>query len=115
MKRTFVSATLAAVLIVGYSCKGKDKNATDSTNNTNTTNTTTTAPTTSAPVEISGDETLRQGVQDATKDINGLQTRVENGVIYLSGTISQDDNRRITPTLNSLRPKSINRDNLTVK
>jgi len=114
MKKTILSTALAAVLVLGYSCKGKDKNTADNTNNTTNTNTPT-SPTNTAPVEISGDETLRQGVQDATKDISGLQTRVENGVIYLSGTISQEDNRRITPTLNSLRPKSINRDNLTVK
>lgn len=114
MKKTILSTALAAVLMLGYSCKGKDKKTTENTtDNTNTT--TTQTPTTTAPVEISGDATLRQGVQDATKDINGLETRVENGVIYLSGTISQEDNRRITPTLNSLRPKSINRDNLTVK
>ena len=114
MKRTFLSTALAAVLLVGYSCKGKDKNTTGTTDTTTNTPTTT-SPTTTAPVEVSGDETLRQGVQDATKDISGLQTRVENGVIYLSGTISQEDNRRITPTLNSLRPKEINRDNLTIK
>jgi hypothetical protein len=113
MKKTILSTALAAVLLLGYSCKGKDKKTTDNTNNTNTT--TTTSPTPPAPVVVSGDETLRQGVQDATKDIKGLQTRVENGVIYLSGTISKEDNRRITPTLNSLRPQSINRDGLTVK
>lgn len=113
MKKTLLSAALATLLVAGYSCKGKDKNTTTDTNTTTTTPNTTTTPT--APVEIAGDETLRQGVTDATKDIGGLQTRVENGVIYLSGTISREDNMRITPTLNSLRPKSINRDNLTVQ
>ena len=112
MKKTILSTALAAILLLGYSCKGKDKQTNESTNNTTTT---TTAPTTTAPVEVTGDDALRKGVEDATKDISGLQTRVENGVIYLSGTISQEDNRRITPTLNSLRPQSINRDNLTVK
>jgi hypothetical protein len=113
MKKTILSVALATLLFAGYSCKGKDKNATTTDTGTNTT--TTTSPTTTAPVEISGDDTLRRGVEDATKDINGLTTRVEDGVIYLSGTISRDDNMRITPTLNSLRPKSINRDNLTIK
>jgi hyperosmotically inducible periplasmic protein len=114
MKKTFLSAALAVLLVAGYSCKGKDKNT---TTDTTTTNTTTTAPPPppTAPVVVSGDDSLRQGVTDATKDIKGLQTRVESGVIYLSGTISRDDNMRITPTLNSLRPKSINRDNLTVQ
>ena len=110
MKRFFLSVSLATLLVAGYSCKGKDKNTT-----TDTTNTTTTAPVPTAPVVVSGDDSLRQGVTDATKDIQGLQTRVENGVIYLSGTISREDNMRITPTLNSLRPQSINRDNLTVQ
>lgn len=111
MKKIFLSTALATLLVAGYSCKGKDKNTTDA----NTTTNTTTTPTTTAPVEVAGDEALRRGVQDATKDVSGLQTRVENGVIYLSGTISQEDNRRITPTLSSLNPKSINRDNLTVQ
>ena len=113
MKKTLLSAALATLLIAGYSCKGKDKNATTDTNTTPTT--TTTAPTPSAPVVVAGDDALRQGVTDATKDVKGLQTRVEDGVIYLSGTISREDNMRITPTLSSLNPKSINRDNLTVQ
>ena len=111
MKKAFLSLALATVLVAGYSCKGKDKNTTTDT----TTTTAPTPPASTAPVEVSTDDALRQGVTDATKDISGLQARVENGVIYLSGTISQEDNRRITPTLNSLRPKSINRDNLTVQ
>lgn len=106
-----LSAALATLLVAGYSCKGKEKETTTDT----TTNTTTTPAPPPPPVEISSDDSLQQGVADATKDIKGLQTRVEDGVIYLSGNISRDDNMRITPTLNSLRPKSINRDNLTVQ
>jgi len=114
MKKIFLSTALAVLLFAGYSCKGKDKDKTTET---------TTAPTVqpveppaaTTPVEISGDDDLKKGVTDATKDIKGLQTRVENGVIYLSGTISREENMRITPTLNSLHPKQINRDNLTVK
>lgn len=106
-----LSAALATLLVTGYSCKGKEKETTTDT----TTNTTTTPAPPPPPVEISSDDSLQQGVADATKDIKGLQTRVEDGVIYLSGNISRDDNMRITPTLNSLRPKSINRDNLTVQ
>lgn len=113
MKKYLLIFGLAALTAGSYSCKGKADKATDTT--TTTTNTAEPAPTSTAPVEISGDEELRKGVTDATKDIKGLNTRVENGVIYLSGTISRDDNMRITPTLNSLKPKSINRDSLTVK
>ena len=110
MKKFILSTALATLLVAGYSCKGKDDKK-----ETDTTTTTTTTPTTTAPVEVAGDDALRQGVADATKDVKGLETRVENGVIYLSGNISSADNMRITPTLNSLRPKSINRDNLTVQ
>lgn len=115
MKKLIFSAALVSLLAVGDACKSKEKDNNSSTdgNYSNTSNSP--AVNTTAPVEIAGDETLRQGVTDATKDVKGLTTRVENGVIYLSGTISRDDNMRITPTLNSLRPKSINRDNLTVK
>lgn len=114
MKKYFLILGLAAVLAGGYSCKGKNDKAADTTTTTTATPEPTPAPST-APVEISGDEELRKGVTDATKDVKGLTARVDSGVIYLSGTISRDDNMRITPTLNSLRPKKINRDNLTVK
>lgn len=111
MKKYFLVLGLMTVLAGGYSCKGKNKTPETGT----TTTTQPTEPSTPAPVEISPDEELRKGVTDATKDVNGLTARVDSGVIYLSGTISRDDNMRITPTLNSLRPKKINRDNLTVK
>lgn len=112
MKRLFLSSALLALLVFGYSCKSKDKTDTNTTTPTETTTTPTTP--TSAPVDVASDDALRSGVTDATKDIKGLTSRVENGVIYLTGTISREDNMRITPTLTSLRPKSINRDNLTV-
>ena len=115
MKKFFLSAALAALLLGGYSCKGKDKGSdtTTTVNSSNTPATETTPP--AAPVEIASDDALRKGVTDATKDVKGLTTRVDNGVIYLSGTISREDNMRITPTLSSLNPKRIDRENLTVK
>lgn len=113
MKKYFLSIGLATVMVTGFSCKSKDKNNTTDSNTTTTT--TTTTPTTTAPVIVANDDALRQGVMDATKDINGLQTTVQDGVIMLSGTISQQDNMRITPTLNSLRPKRIDRTNLKVQ
>lgn len=115
MKRIFLSTALASVLLLGYSCKTKDKENANGDATTTGTSTAPAQPTTTTPVEVAGDEQLRQGVQDATKDIKGLTTRVENGTIYMSGTISREDNMRITPTLNSLKPKAINRDNLTVQ
>jgi hypothetical protein len=112
MKKIFLSTSLAVLLFAGYSCKGKDK-TTDAT--TTPTVQPVEPPAATTPVEVNNDEALSKGVTDATKDIKGLQARVENGVIYLSGSISREDNMRITPTLNSLHPKQINRDNLTVK
>lgn len=113
MKKLFLSTALFALLAAGSSCKSKK--TTETTDTTTTTTTATPPPPPAAPVEVAGDAALRQGVTDATKDISGLTTRVENGVIYLTGTISRDDNMRITPTLSSLNPKSINRDGLTIK
>ena len=112
MKKIILSGALALLLAAGYSCKGKEEKKTESTT-TVTNPTVENTPTT--PVVVTDDESLRKGVADATKDIKGLKTRVQDGVIYLSGTISKEDNMRITPTLSSLHPKSINRDDLTVK
>ena len=112
MKKYFVILGLAAVTAGSYSCKGKNDKAADTTTSTTTVDST---PTTTAPVVVSGDDDLRKSVADATKDVKGLNARVDDGVIYLSGTISRDDNMRITPTLNSLHPKRIVRDSLTVK
>lgn len=114
MKKYFLIFGLTAVVAAGSSCKGKSDKA-DDTSTTTTTTDPAPAPTTTAPVEVAGDETLRRGVEDATKDVKGLTTKVESGVIYLSGTISRDDNMRITPTLNSLNPKKIDREGLTIK
>ena len=114
MKNVLLSAALLLLLAGGYSCKGKEKDKTTETTTTAPTESNT-PPAPSAPVEVAGDDALRQGVADATKDIKGLETRVENGVIYLSGTISKEDNMRIAPTLSSLNPKRIDREKLTVK
>ncbi|WP_121354962.1 hypothetical protein [Flavisolibacter nicotianae] len=92
----------ALLLAGGYSCKGKkDSNATDTT----TTTTTTTAPT--APVEISGDEQLRKGVADATKDYPGVTATVNDGVITLTGSIEKDRYMNLKQSLDALRPKQV--------
>ena len=112
MKKIFFAAALATLIVAGPSCKSKKTETVP-----DTTVTTPAAPdaTPTAPVTVSTDDALKQGVTDATKDIKGLTTRVENGIIYLSGSISKDDNMRITPTLMSLKPKNIDRTGLTVK
>ena len=113
MKKILFAAAFAALVVAGTSCKSKNDKATETTTSPATDVAPPPPPT--APVEVSTDDALRKGVTDATKDIKGLTARVDSGVIHLSGTISKEDNMRITPTLNSLRPKKINRDNLTVK
>jgi hypothetical protein len=112
MKKYFLSIGLATLLVTGFSCKTKDKDK--ATENTTTT-TTIETPTTTAPVVVATDDALRQGVMDATKDVKGLQATVQDGVVMLSGTISKEDNMRVTPTLNSLNPKRIDRTNLKVQ
>lgn len=114
MKKQILQLSLMALLVTGFSCKGKDKDkTTDSTTTTTNTASPEVAPTT--PLVVSNDDALKQGVTDATKDVKGLTTSVQDGVIMLSGTISKEDNMRITPTLNSLRPKRIDRTNLKVQ
>lgn len=103
MKKYFLILGLTAVLAGGYSCKGKNDKATDTT----TTTTATPAPTTTAPVEISGDEELRKGVTDATKDYPGVNATVSDGVITLTGTIEKDKFVNLKQSLDALRPKQV--------
>ncbi|MDQ3279353.1 MAG: hypothetical protein M3Q06_13575, partial [Bacteroidota bacterium] len=85
-----------------YSCKSKKDNA-----NTDTTTITTTTPATTAPVEISGDDELRRGVTDATKDFPGVDATVQDGVITLNGTIEKDRYMTLKQSLDALRPKQV--------
>ena len=110
MKNYFLKLSLVVVLAVGFttqSCKNKDKD-------NDTTNTTTTPGATNDPVTISGDEQLRNGVNDATKDFPGVNATVNNGEITLSGEITRDRLPTLMQALNSLQPKKIN-NNLTIK
>jgi hypothetical protein len=93
------------LLITGISitsCKDKSKDATDET--------TTTAPTTTAPapVEVSGDDALRTGVTDATKDYPGVTATVNNGEITLTGSLQRSKLPDLMQRLNSLQPKKVN-------
>ncbi len=100
MKKYFIRLSLVTLLVAGFSCKNKkDDKATD------TTTTTTTTP--SAPVEISGDETLRQGITDATKDFPGVTASVNDGVITLTGSIEKDRYPTLKQSLDALRPKQV--------
>lgn len=113
MKKMFVPLGLALLLSSNLfltSCKGKQKETT----------TTTTSPTTvdttpyTAPVEVSGDDALRRGVTDATKDFPGVNATVNNGEITVTGDISRDDWMRLKPSLDALNPKKVN-NQLTIK
>jgi len=101
MKKYLLFLGFFALTAGSYSCKSKKDNA-----GTETT-TTTTTPTTTAPVEISGDEELRKGVADATKDFPGVDATVQDGVITLNGTIQKDRYLTLKQSLDALRPKQV--------
>src|SRR4028119_2118089 len=92
-----VLALLFATGISVSSCKNKAK---DTTDDASTTAPTTTAPA-PAPVEISGDETLRSGAADATKDYPGVTATVNNGEITLTGTLQRSKLQDLMQRLNS--------------
>lgn len=112
MKKLNTRLLLLAVLFASFSvtsCNNKSKDDKD------TSTTTTVDSTTAAVPVISGDEELKKGVSDATKDYPGVTADVTDSVINLSGEIKRADWQRLNPTLNSLHPKRVNSDNLTIK
>jgi hypothetical protein len=116
MKRLFVSFSLALALLAGFtvqSCGNKKKDTKTTTTNTTTTTTDNTSGS-STPVTVSGDEELRRGATDATKDFPGVTATVNNGEITLTGTIQRDRLPTLMQSLNSLKPKKIN-NNLTIQ
>jgi len=108
-KTLVVTLIISSTSISYISCRNKAKE----TDNT-TTNVDTSASTTTAPVEISTDDSLKAGVRDATKDYTGVNATVDNGEITLTGNITKDRLPKLMMALNSLHPKKIN-NNLTVK
>lgn len=102
MKKQFLIFGFVILLAGEYACKGKkDENTSDQT-----TTTTTTAPTT-APVEVSGDDELRKGVTDATKDYPDVNATVNDGVITLTGSIEKDKYMNLKQSLDALHPKQV--------
>ncbi|MEO5651094.1 MAG: BON domain-containing protein [Ginsengibacter sp.] len=67
-----------------------------------------------APVVVNPDNTLNQGVTDATKDFPTVTAVVNNGEITLTGTIKRADLQKLMQTLNTLKPSKIN-NQLTIK
>lgn len=110
MRRSLIHLALAAVLVSGaamHSCKNKNK---DSTNNTTVNNDSLNR----GPVEISPDETLRNGLTDATKDFPGVTATVNNGEVTLTGKIKRDRLPTLMQSVNALNPKKVN-NNLTIE
>ena len=119
MKLSILKSLLfACVLTAGIqlsSCKSKSKDtSTDTTNTSTTSMDTSTNRTNTAPVTVSSDDDLKNGVRDATKDYPGVNATVNNGEITLTGEIKRDRLPHLMQALNSLNPKKVN-NNLTVK
>jgi hypothetical protein len=111
MKKINIRVLLLAVMLSAFSfdaCKNKAKDSNATTTDTAVTTTTT------APV-IAGDDELKKGVADATKDYPTVTADVTDSVINVSGEIKRADWQRLMPTLNSLHPKRVNSTSLTIK
>jgi hyperosmotically inducible periplasmic protein len=67
-----------------------------------------------APVEVSPDAALENGLRDATKDYPGVTATVANGEVTLTGTIERDRLPNLMQSIHALNPKKVN-NNLTVK
>lgn len=105
--KLFVLAFLLSVFSF-TACKNKAKENTDATT------TAVDSSTSSAPV-IAGNDELRKGVIDATKDYPSVKADVTDSVINVSGEINRTDWQKLIVTLNSLHPKRVNSANLTIK
>jgi osmotically-inducible protein OsmY len=78
------------------------------------TNNITVTPPPPPPVTVNSDNTLNQGVTDATKDFPTVTAVVNNGEITLTGTIKRADLQKLMQTLNTLKPSKIN-NQLTIE
>ena len=68
-----------------------------------------------APVEITPDDPLKAAVENAIKSYPGVKATIQNGVVTLSGEIKKADLQKLMIALNSLKPKSIDNTQLTIK
>jgi hypothetical protein len=101
---------LSTAGLVTTSCKNKNKD---------TAPTTQTAPldttiNTTAPVQVSPDDSLTQGLQDITKDFPGVNATVNNSEVTLTGTIKRDRLPKLMQSIHALNPKKVN-NNLTIQ
>ena len=118
MKR--VQLCVFAVLIAASSftaCKSKNKGdaAPAATVSADSTPAEAPAMPSAAPVVIANDDALKAGLNDALKDYSSVKGEVADSIINVSGTIKKADWQKLVQTLNSLHPKRINSNNLTIK
>ncbi|MEC3877662.1 BON domain-containing protein [Chryseobacterium salviniae] len=78
----------------------------------------TVAPATTMPASVETqsavDPAVQQKVQDAVKDIPGIQVEVVNGELTLTGSISSSDARKVKESVDALKVGKVNY-NYTVK
>lgn len=72
------------------------------------------AQTPSAPVEVSGDAALQQGLRDATKDYPEVTATAANGVVTLTGEIKRSKLQDLMQAVQALNPQRV-QNNLTIK
>ena len=113
MKKTNLRLIIFAIAVAAVSFTSSCKSKTKETDTPATT--TADTSTNAAPVVISGDEELKRGVTDATKDYPTVHAEIVDSVINLSGEIKRADWQKLNPTLNSLHPKRVNSADLTIK
>jgi hyperosmotically inducible periplasmic protein len=64
-------------------------------------------PAATAPVEITADDPLSQGLTDATKDFPSVKATVSDGVVTLTGSLKRSQLPALMKSINSLKPKKI--------
>jgi hypothetical protein len=107
-KTLLFAVTLAAGINLS-SCKNKAKDtAPTTTTSTDSSNANMPAP------EISSDDALNRGVNDATKDYPGVSATVNNGEVTLTGSIERDKLPKLMQSVQALNPKKVN-NQLTIK
>ena len=102
---------LAMAGIMTTSCKSKKKETPPEATQTTTVDT---SINTTAPVQISPDESLTKNLQDITKDYPGVAATVNNGEVTLTGNIQRDRLPKLMQSIHALNPKKVN-NNLTIQ
>lgn len=116
MKQVNLKTILFALLVTtgAFTTSCKSKKTSDNATTGDTTVTMTPPVQDPPPVVINEDETLTNGINDATKDYPGVTATVANGEVTLTGELQRSKLPALMASLNSLKPKKIN-NNLTIK